>query len=138
MIDLTFINNKMKEKLGIIFIVLCIFVRCITPYYIESYMFLLLIPSIGLIIKRDYIKNSHLMPIITLFIIFFVICTSLNGLLNPTGTLSNLYFNGVLKVVPGVDDVFTCCISNLVVIILALLHLCCGVLYYIPTTTKNI
>ena len=137
MLDLTFIDDRMKAIIGWIFIALCIFVRCVAPYYIEQYMLLLAIPAFGLISKRDYIKNSHIMSIITLILIVLVVVTSLSGLLNPTGTLAYLYYNGVLTVVPDANDVFTCSIGNLIVIIFALLNLICAAVYCIPTTTKK-
>lgn len=137
MVNLTFINDKNKTILGIIFILLCIFIRLMTPYYIESYMLLLLIPAIGLIIPRDYIKNSHLIPIITIFIIILVICTSINGLLNPIDTLSYLYSKGILNAIPESNDLFTFFIGNMIVVIFALLNIICAAVYFIPTTRKK-
>ncbi|WP_162685697.1 hypothetical protein [Methanosphaera sp. BMS] len=100
-------------------------------------MLLLLIPAIGLIIPKDSIKNSRIMPIISLLIIAFVVYTSLHGFLYPADTLSNIYFNGVLYTVPGISDINTCSMGNLLVIVFALINIICAVLYYIPTTTSK-
>lgn len=146
MYDLTFLKknnigitskNNLKTKTGLLFIVLCFIIRLITPYYIGHYLLLLLIPAIGLIIPKDSIKNSHIMPIISLLIIAFVIYTSIHGFLYPADTLSNLYFNGVLYTVPGINDINTCSMGNLLVIVFALLNIICAALYYIPTTTSK-
>lgn len=134
MMDLQFVTSKFKGIIGGVLILLCVIARLITPFYIETYWFIpFLIPAIGLILN-DKTQNSKIFAGIGILFGLILIYVSIGGILDPYAHVANLYFNGMLGSVPGISDISTCVIGNLIMVVYAILNMVCCGLFFIPTS----
>ena len=131
---LSSIDNDIKRGAGIISLIFGIIVLCIIPFYIEYYLIILfLIIALCLIFGNDEVKNFKPLGIITFLLVIFVIYTSVMGISNSSSIVTDLYFSGRLPVIPSVNDIATCTIGYIIMLIYAVYNIVCGGMFFIPT-----
>lgn len=132
--EFRFVTSRFKRIIGIFMIILGIILRLVTPFYIETYLFIPFLILAILLILNDTTQNSRIFAAIGMLAGLVIIYFSAGGIIDPYSHVAGLYFDGLLGSVPQISDVSTCVIGNVIMVVYAVVNMICCGLFLIPTS----